>query len=320
MIDKCGLAKDEFHSVLGEVAVMSRISHPNIVGKHAFINDTKYCIIVMDLLKGGELFDQIVKNSYLSENVSRQVITQLMDAVLYLHEELGIVHRDIKPENLLCDLNEEGEIGLVKLADFGLAKVLWDHNTITPCGTLLYTAPEVVRNQRYCKSVDVWSIGCVLYTLLCGFNPFRSSDHSRLVGKVGKGEFRFPSPWWDTISSEAKDLVSHLLEVDPHKRYTLQEMKRHPWMVEEAEESDSVSECFSLESTSLLRDPFLHAGDFGEITPRLESVTFEFSPLKRDLVTRFPRSPAPRLNSSCLDLDLEASKLLERRRLATGRV
>lgn len=323
VIDKQSLEKSQFHSVLKEVAVMSRITHPNIVRKHAFIDDSHYCIIIMDLLEGGEVFDQIVEKTHLSESVSRHIVTQLMDAVMYLHEDLGIVHRDIKPENLLCDIDQDGNIGRIKLADFGLSKVLWDNNTKTPCGTLLYTAPEVVLNQRYCKSVDVWSIGCVLYTLLCGFNPFRSSDHSRLVAIVGKGKFTFPSPWWDTVSSEAKDLVSHLLEVDPAKRYTLHDMKKHRWMVGETEvsdEEDTVSECFSWESPSPLRNSFFHAEDFGEFTPKYESVTFEVSPLKKELVTRFPRSPAPKLNTSCFDLNMETSKLLERRKVAMENV
>lgn len=156
-------------------------------------------VIVME---GGELFHQIVKLTYFSENLSRHVIKQVADGIRYLHEERGVVHRDIKPENLLFERipiipsknpqnrpydeekEDEGEfkagiggggIGRVKIADFGLSKIVWDEQTMTPCGTVGYTAPEIVKDERYSKSVDMWALGCVLYTLLCGFP--RTSYH-----------------------------------------------------------------------------------------------------------------------------------------------
>jgi serine/threonine protein kinase len=147
-------------------------------------------------MEGGELFHQIVKLTYFSEALSRHVIVQVAEGIRYLHEERGVVHRDIKPENLLFDRipvvparnpaqrpydedkEDEGEfrsgiggggIGRVKIADFGLSKIVWDEQTMTPCGTVGYTAPEIVKDERYSKSVDMWAMGCVLYTLLCGF-------------------------------------------------------------------------------------------------------------------------------------------------------
>lgn len=147
-------------------------------------------------MEGGELFHQIVKLTYFSEQLSRHVIKQVAEGIHYLHEERGVVHRDIKPENLLFERipiipsrhpvsrqydeekEDEGEfkpgvggggIGIVKIADFGLSKVVWDEQTMTPCGTVGYTAPEIVKDERYSKSVDMWALGCVLYTLLCGF-------------------------------------------------------------------------------------------------------------------------------------------------------
>jgi len=153
-------------------------------------------------MEGGELFHQIVKLTYFSENLSRHVIKQVADGIRYLHEERGVVHRDIKPENLLFEripiipsknpqnrpYDEEkedegdfkagiggGGIGRVKIADFGLSKIVWDEQTMTPCGTVGYTAPEIVKDERYSKSVDMWALGCVLYTLLCGFP--RTSYH-----------------------------------------------------------------------------------------------------------------------------------------------
>jgi serine/threonine-protein kinase RCK2 len=225
-------------------------------------------------MEGGELFHQIVKLTYFSENLARHVILQIANGIRYLHEERGVVHRDIKPENLLFERipikpsnhpihrpydeekEDEGEfipgvggggIGRVKIADFGLSKVVWNEETMTPCGTVGYTAPEIVKDERYSKSVDMWALGCVLYTLLCGFPPFYDESINVLTEKVARGYYTFLSPWWDDIShtgmysilwlnsnnvtllSSAKDLIQKLLCVDPAQRYTIDEFLAHPW-------------------------------------------------------------------------------------------
>ena len=184
------------------------------------------------VLEGGELFHQIVKLTYFSENLSRHVIMQVAEGIRYLHEERGVVHRDIKPENLLFERipfipsksplerrpydeekEDEGEfipgvggggIGRVKIADFGLSKVVWNEETMTPCGTVGYTAPEIVKDERYSNSVDMWAMGCVLYTLLCGFPPFYDESINVLTEKVARGHFTFLSPWWDDISHSCR--------------------------------------------------------------------------------------------------------------------
>lgn len=123
-----------------------------------------------------------------------------------------------------------GGIGQIKIADFGLSKVIWDSQTMTPCGTVGYTAPEIVKDERYSKSVDMWALGCVLYTLLCGFPPFYDESIQVLTEKVARGQYTFLSPWWDDISKSAQDLVSHLLTVNPDKRYSIEEFLAHPWI------------------------------------------------------------------------------------------
>lgn len=128
-----------------------------------------------------------------------------------------------------------GGIGVIKLADFGLSKVIWDSQTMTPCGTVGYTAPEIVKDERYSKSVDMWALGCVLYTLLCGFPPFYDESIQTLTEKVARGQYTFLSPWWDDISKSAQDLVSQLLTVDPEKRYDIKQFLNHPW-IREADE------------------------------------------------------------------------------------
>jgi hypothetical protein len=178
--------------------------------------------------------------------------------------------RDIKPENLLFypspfiptrnpkprgpedeEKADEGEfvpgvgaggIGQIKIADFGLSKVVWDSQTMTPCGTVGYTAPEIVKDERYSKSVDMWALGCVLYTLLCGFPPFYDESIQVLTEKVARGQYTFLSPWWDDISKPAQDLVSHLLTVNPDKRYTIQQFLGHPWIRQTSEETQAAAD------------------------------------------------------------------------------
>ncbi|KAL5527613.1 hypothetical protein ACEPAG_6414 [Sanghuangporus baumii] len=243
-------------NILKEVQIMRGTNHPGIVQLLAFFESDEHYFLVLELMDGGELFHQIVKLTYFSENLSRHVILQVANAIRYLHEERGVVHRDIKPENLLFERipiipsknpiqrpydeekEDEGEfilgvggggIGRVKIADFGLSKVVWDQQTMTPCGTVGYTAPEIVKDERYSKSVDMWALGCVLYTLLCGFPPFYDESINVLTEKVARGYYTFLSPWWDDISASSKDLISHLLCVDPNQRYTIDEFLAHPW-------------------------------------------------------------------------------------------
>jgi serine/threonine protein kinase len=135
-----------------------------------------------------------------------------------------------------------GGIGVIKIADFGLSKVIWDSQTMTPCGTVGYTAPEIVKDERYSKSVDMWALGCVLYTLLCGFPPFYDESIQTLTEKVARGQYTFLSPWWDDISKSAQDLVSHLLTVDPDKRYDIKQFLNHPWIKESQEETTAAAD------------------------------------------------------------------------------
>ncbi|KAI8639646.1 kinase-like domain-containing protein [Parasitella parasitica] len=248
-------------NIMKEVEIMRNVRHPNIVQLIHYMESCDNYFLTLDLCQGGELFHQIVKLTYFSEKLSRHVITQVALAVRHLHEECGVVHRDIKPENILfdpipiipskkriyrptdsADKEDEGEfipgiggggIGNIKLADFGLSKVIWNNSTLTPCGTVGYTAPEIVTDQKYSKSVDMWAIGCVLYTILCGFPPFYDESIPTLTEKVARGQYTYLSPWWDTISDSVKDLISHLLCVDVRKRYTIDQFLNHPWIKEE---------------------------------------------------------------------------------------
>ncbi|KAK3809255.1 MAG: putative calcium/calmodulin-dependent protein kinase [Benniella sp.] len=243
-------------NILKEVQIMRQLKHPGIVELYEFSESSEHYFLVLELAPGGELFHRIVKLTYFSEELTRHVIVQVAQAIRYLHEEKGVIHRDIKPENILFDpipiipspsgsKPEEddkedegvfqpgiggGGIGRVKIADFGLSKVVWNEQTMTPCGTVGYTAPEIVKDERYSKSVDMWAMGCVLYTLLCGFPPFYDESIQALTEKVARGQYTFLSPWWDEISASVKDLISHLLCVNPNERYTIDQFLEHPWI------------------------------------------------------------------------------------------
>ncbi|KAL2814547.1 kinase-like domain-containing protein [Aspergillus cavernicola] len=266
-------------NILKEVQIMRQIDHPNVVKLVQFSESRQYYYIVLELCPGGELFHQIVRLTYFSEELSRHVIVQVAKAIEYLHETSGVVHRDIKPENLLFypteftpskrpkprqpgdeDKVDEGEfipgkgaggIGTIKIADFGLSKVIWDTQTMTPCGTVGYTAPEIVKDERYSKGVDMWALGCVLYTLLCGFPPFYDESIQILTEKVARGQYTFLSPWWDDISKSAKDLISHLLTVDPDERYSIKQFLAHPWIRETDEETQAASDAPPLSTPSI---------------------------------------------------------------------
>ncbi|KAF9970348.1 hypothetical protein BGZ73_006949 [Actinomortierella ambigua] len=245
-------------NILKEVQIMRQLKHPGVVELYDFFESAEHYFLVLELAQGGELFHRIVKLTYFSEELTRHVIVQVAQAIRYLHEEKGVIHRDIKPENILFepipiipsppnarpdeeDKEDEGifqagigggGIGRVKLADFGLSKVVWNEQTMTPCGTVGYTAPEIVKDERYSKSVDMWALGCVLYTLLCGFPPFYDESIQALTEKVARGQYSFLSPWWDEISASVKDLISHLLCVNPAERYTIDQFLAHPWIKE----------------------------------------------------------------------------------------
>ncbi|KAF9297239.1 hypothetical protein BGZ74_009957 [Mortierella antarctica] len=242
-------------NILKEVQIMRQLKHPGIIELYEFSESEEFYFLVIELAPGGELFHRIVKLTYFSEDLTRHIIVQVAQAVRYLHEEKGVIHRDIKPENILYepipiipsppgarpddDKEDEGiflpgvgggGIGRIKIADFGLSKVVWNEQTMTPCGTVGYTAPEIVKDQRYSKSVDMWAIGCVLYTLLCGFPPFFDESIEALTEKVARGQYTFLEPWWNDISDSVKDLITHLLCVDPNQRYTIDQFLGHPWI------------------------------------------------------------------------------------------
>jgi calcium/calmodulin-dependent protein kinase I len=227
-IKKVQLSAEDLNSIQDEVDILRRVQHPGCVALVEVFESPKTIYIVMELLTGGELFERIIEKGSFSEKEASKVIREAVEAIQYLHKA-GIVHRDLKPENLLYSTPETDSA--IKITDFGLAKRKNPNQTLhTACGTPSYVAPEVLKRQPYSPAVDLWSIGVILYILLCGFPPFHNENTAELYNLIKAGDYSFPDPYWSDISPEAKDLVRGLLTVDPTKRYTSEKVLQHPWI------------------------------------------------------------------------------------------
>ncbi|KAI1311447.1 SMAD/FHA protein kinase [Xylaria venustula] len=219
-----------------EIAVLMGVSHPNVLCLKDTFNEKNAVYLVLELAPEGELFNHIVLKQKLSESETRKLFVQLFQGIKYLHDR-NIVHRDIKPENiLLVDKDVH-----VKLADFGLAKIIGEESfTTTLCGTPSYVAPEILaegRHRKYTKAVDIWSLGVVLYICLCGFPPFSDELYSRefpytLSQQIKSGRFDYPSPYWDSVGDPALDLIDHMLVVEPERRFSVDQCLQHPWLTQ----------------------------------------------------------------------------------------
>ncbi|XP_041737841.1 calcium/calmodulin-dependent protein kinase type II subunit gamma isoform X10 [Coregonus clupeaformis] len=212
-----------------EARICRLLKHPNIVRLHESISEEGFHYLVFDLVTGGELFEDIVAREYYSEADASQCINQILESVHHMHQH-DIVHRDLKPENLLLASKLKG--AAVKLADFGLAiEVQGDEQAwFGFAGTPGYLSPEVLRKDPYGKPVDIWACGVVLYILLVGYPPFWDEDQHKLYQQIKAGAYDFPSPEWDTVTPEAKNLINQMLTINPAKRITADQALKHPWV------------------------------------------------------------------------------------------
>uniref|UniRef100_A0A4W3HGM0 calcium/calmodulin-dependent protein kinase n=1 Tax=Callorhinchus milii TaxID=7868 RepID=A0A4W3HGM0_CALMI len=227
-----------------EARICRLLKHANIVRLHDSIAEEGHHYLVFDLVTGGELFEDIVAREYYSEADASHCIQQILEAVLHCHQ-MGIVHRDLKPENLLLASKSKG--AAVKLADFGLAiEVEGDQQAwFGFAGTPGYLSPEVLRKDPYGKPVDLWACGVILYILLVGYPPFWDEDQHRLYQQIKAGAYDFPSPEWDTVTPEAKDLINKMLTINPSKRISAAEVLKHPWISHRA----TVASCMHRQET-----------------------------------------------------------------------
>uniref|UniRef100_A0A8K9X420 non-specific serine/threonine protein kinase n=1 Tax=Oncorhynchus mykiss TaxID=8022 RepID=A0A8K9X420_ONCMY len=219
-----------------EVEILLRYGqHPNVITLKDVFDDGRTVYLVTELMKGGELLDKILRQKFFSEREASAVLYTITKTVEYLHVQ-GVVHRDLKPSNILY-VDESGNAESIRICDFGFAKQLRAENGLlmTPCYTANFVAPEVLKKQGYDAACDIWSLGVLLYTMLTGFTPFANGledTPEEILARIGSGKFSLTGGYWNSVSAEAKELVSKMLHVDPHQRLTAGQVLRHPWVTQ----------------------------------------------------------------------------------------
>lgn len=217
-----------------EIEILMRYGqHPNIITLKDVYDDGRYVYLVTELLKGGELLDRLLRQKFFSEREASAVLFTITKTVEYLHCQ-GVVHRDLKPSNILY-MNESGDPESIRICDFGFAKQLRGENGLlmTPCYTANFVAPEVLMRGGYDAACDIWSLGVLLYTMLAGYTPFANGPNDtaeEILLRIGSGKFSLTGGNWDTVSDAAKDLLSNMLHVDPHQRFTAEQVLKHAWI------------------------------------------------------------------------------------------
>lgn len=255
-VHKSLLMKNEV--IAHEVQILKDLQHPNVVGLIDVYFTDSYLQIVMELVKGTELFDVICHRKSFSEKDAKNVTQQIISGVSYLHSR-GIVHRDLKPENIMCHEEPNGLLQ-IKIIDFGFAKKVQQSEeklSLSNVGTLGYKAPEIFNDQQYTPKADMWSVGIITYIMLCGFPPFVSHKDDvnvntlmntpfwylinekteEYVKAVTSGDYSFPTHFWKHISMEARDLIKKMLVVDVNDRWSSVEALEHAWFAESDEKS-----------------------------------------------------------------------------------
>jgi len=215
-----------------EIEALRSLNHPNIISLYDVYTTEDKIYIVMELMAGGELFDYVVQKGTLTEAEASTIVRMLTNALAYMHSE-NIIHRDLKPENLMLTHKPRSAFDInIKIIDFGLCKTMHEPNASSFLGTRGYLAPEMLQRRLYSKAVDTWALGVIVFVLVCGCLPF-DDDTSQLASEavmLTKFKLRFPS-WSRDLSPSAKDLLVHLLDVNPHTRYTAEQAMGHSWIV-----------------------------------------------------------------------------------------
>jgi BR serine/threonine kinase len=221
IINRTRLSQSVITKVEREIAIMKLIEHENVLSLHDVYENEKFLYLVMDCVSGGELFDYLVKKGRLTPREARKFFRQIISAVDFCHKH-NVCHRDLKPENLLLD--DKGDI---RVADFGMASLQPDGDLLeTSCGSPHYACPEVIRGERYDgRCADVWSCGVILFALLVGALPFDDENLRHLLEKVKRGTFHIPH----FVPDDAKELLRGMIHVDIKKRFSMDQVMKHPW-------------------------------------------------------------------------------------------
>ncbi|CAL8263401.1 unnamed protein product [Merluccius merluccius] len=224
MIDKTKLDGMATSHLLQEVRCMRLVQHPNVVRLYEAIDTPTTLHLVMELAEGGDLYDYILRHEGgVAERAAKRHFAQMARAVAYCHR-LHVVHRDLKPENVVFFPRQ----GAVKLTDFGFSNLFRPGDMLaTSCGSLAYSAPEVLLGERYhAPAVDIWSLGVILYMLVCGVPPFQETNDSETLVMILDCRYSVP----DHVSQGCRDLISRMLQKDPARRATLAEIEAHDWL------------------------------------------------------------------------------------------
>jgi len=229
MIKKKGKSQEDIAALQREILVLQKCDHENIVRLGDWCDTKKRIYMVVEFCDGGDVFERVVQFKKFNEKAAIHVVKQVASGIAHVHE-LGFVHRDLKPDNLMY--STKAHDSKVKIIDFGLAGDAQHGPCKTPCGTAHYAAPEVLSSLEYDQSADMWSLGVIIYTLLCGFPPFfdASNNMKNLYHLIKKGQYSYPSPFWDDITDDAKDLINKLLVKDPSGRLTAEQVLEQPWI------------------------------------------------------------------------------------------
>lgn len=215
-------------AVLHEVSIMNHLDHPNLVKAVDFFEEENYFYIVMELMAGGDVFDRIIETNNYTEKDARDLAKVLLEAVDYMHRH-QVAHRDIKPQNIF--LESKNSHSAIKVGDFGFAKRVYTPKSLTSrCGTPSYVAPEILKNQPYDQTCDMWSVGVVLYVTLCGYTPFMEENQEKMFERIQLGDWKFDKKDWAHVSEEAKDLIKHLMNTNVDKRMTAARALKSKWI------------------------------------------------------------------------------------------
>ena len=211
-----------------EIGILKLCHHPNVVRLLDHLENEDYIFIVTEYIEGGTLGQYFKKKNFnFSERQASSIMSQIASGVKYLHT-YGIVHRDLKPDNIM--ITQQNDFGVIKIMDFGLSKIVsTQEKMIDGYGTLSYVAPEVLLRTPYNKEVDIWSMGVILYYMLCGHLPFKGNKEVIIAEKIVNDDLEFDEDEWEVRSKKVRDLIKSCLKKEPEERITIDEFLNHPW-------------------------------------------------------------------------------------------
>jgi len=240
VISKGQLNQKSMDKFKREIEIMKIMDHPNIIKLFETFEDSRCMYLAMELCSGGELFDRIIEAGHLTEREAAIVVQQILRAIFYMHDKC-VSHRDLKPENFLFATKDAIDKSLLKIIDFGLSCTFKQGQVLTSrAGTPYYVAPQVL-SGRYDHTCDLWSVGVIMYILLCGYPPFYGRNDQEVLTKVKKGNYSFDDKDWARVSSDAKGLIRKLICFNPRDRFTAEQALNHAWIKQTAPRASAAS-------------------------------------------------------------------------------